>query len=335
MQCAAETVAIGTQALVDNLGNSGKWVMLQVDVSNAFNSIAREPILLEAQSRCPSLFNYLRFAYSQEVPLFCGHKRIMSTTGTHQGCPLAPVGFAVGIQPILEKVSGSAGSLMWNSWYLDDGQMMGDPQHVVSAYQYLQGEFALRGLTINAGKCQLWGPGAQYCAEALPGVTIVPWEPGSGIRVLGAPVNYPGSVAKTREMWDKASMELGESLGKVTKFTDTQCAHHLLRKCLDGCKMTHLLRASDSYGVDTEVKAADEVIIGAFEDIVGCGLDPCQRAQAGLPLSVGGCGVRQPSSIRPAARIAALAHFYAQGGGRGRVARHCDSAKERMAQSCP
>ena len=51
VRCAAESVAIGTQTLVDNLGSTGRWVLLQVDVANAFNTIAREPILMKAQSR--------------------------------------------------------------------------------------------------------------------------------------------------------------------------------------------------------------------------------------------------------------------------------------------
>ena len=38
-----------------------------------------------------------------------------------------------------------------------------------------------------------------------------------------------------------------------------------------------------------------------------------QRSQVGLPLRVGGCGVRCPMRIRPAARIAALAAYYTEG----------------------
>ena len=53
--------------------------------------------------------------------------------------------------------------------------------------------------------------------------------------------------------------------------------------------------------------------MGAFEDIVAHGLSPNQKAQAGLPLAVGGCGIRTPSVVRPAARISALATFYTRG----------------------
>ena len=61
------------------------------------------------------------------------------------------------------------------------------------------------------------------------------------------------------------------------------------------------------------MQACDNAIMGAFEDIVAHGLSPNQKAQAGLPLSVGGCGIRTPSVVRPAARISALAAFYTRG----------------------
>ena len=102
----------------------------------------------------------------------------------------------------------------------------------------------------------------------------------------------------------------------MAQVMDSQVAHHLLRKCLDSCKVNHLLRAADPYVVDRAVGHCDEAILGAFEEIVGCGLSPCQRAQAGMPFRQGGCGLKVPSQTRPAARMSALARFYLDGGRR-------------------
>ena len=55
------------------------------------------------------------------------------------------------------------------------------------------------------------------------------------------------------------------------------------------------------------------MISSAFEDILGSTLTKEELTQVSLPLSAGGCGLRLPSRIRPAARIAALATFYARG----------------------
>ena len=95
-----------------------------------------------------------------------------------------------------------------------------------------------------------------------------------------------------------------------------QVDHHLLRKCLDSCKVNHLLRAADPYGVNKAVGHCDEAILGAFEEIIGCGLSSLQRIQVGLPFRQGGCGLKVPSQVRPAARMSALARFHTDGGRR-------------------
>ena len=78
------------------------------------------------------------------------------------------------------------------------------------------------------------------------------------IAVTGA----QGSVA-----WKAAAERLHAALERVTALTDAQTAHQLLRKCLDGCKVNHLLRSSDSYACEAHVQACDSAIMGAFEDI--------------------------------------------------------------------
>ena len=69
---ATEAVAMGVQGVVVSRASMGHWVILKVDMTNAFNTISRETVLHETQGRCPSLFNYLRFCYQLHAPLFCG-----------------------------------------------------------------------------------------------------------------------------------------------------------------------------------------------------------------------------------------------------------------------
>ncbi len=57
----------------------------------------------------------------------------------------------------------------------------------------------------------------------------------------------------------------------------------------------------------------DEVLLSAFEDVLGDGLSKEQRMQACLPVRVGGCGLRIPSLVRPAARVSALLTFMDRG----------------------
>ena len=130
-------------------------MVLKVDLSNAFNTVSRLHLLQAALHYTPAAYNYLSFAYSQPAFLFSGGTSFRSETGTHQGCPLGPLGFALGIQPVIEQLA-SHGQLIWSTWYLDDGLLVGSPEQVLSAFAFLRAEFESRGLHINTAKCETW-----------------------------------------------------------------------------------------------------------------------------------------------------------------------------------
>jgi hypothetical protein len=187
---AAESVAIGVQSVANTLADSTDWVCLQVDWSNAFNSLDRTTLLRAAASRAPAVYNYLHYAYAGPAPLLLGDAVLQSTCGTHQGCPLGPLGFALGLQDIAEKIQREAG-LLWSTWYLDDGVLIGDPARIQQALTYLEGAGAAVGLTLNRRKCGLWGPGALQVPEHAS-MTVRSWVAGEGVTVLGIPVDKPG-----------------------------------------------------------------------------------------------------------------------------------------------
>jgi hypothetical protein len=312
---AAEAVAMGVQSITTRLKDTPGWTLLKVDLRNAFNSIDRANVLREAALRAPSTFNFLRFAYGAAAPLYVGSSVIPSATGTHQGCPLGPVGFALGIQPILERIARTGG-LVWSSWYLDDGVLIGPTSQVAQALRLLRPAFQAAGLEVNLSKCEAWGPDARALTEQFPEIHFEPWEPDTGTVILGSPVDYPGTTGFTTKYWAAIVDKLEEALDHLSKLTDSQAAHYLLRSCLDGCRVNHLLRASDTYadgGTLAEVFRADTLIEAAFSRIVGSPLTPAQWKQACQPFSAGGCGVRSPVDVRPAARIAALAAFHTKG----------------------
>jgi len=302
---ACESVAMGLTSLVNHLGpHSQQWAAILIDISSAFQGVDRTAVLKAAGQDTPSLFNYLRFTLSRSSPLYSGGRIIYSEAGVPQGCPLGPAAFSLGIQSLLTHISNCMG-LIWNVWYLDDGLLVGDPDKIGLALQYLETELTKRGLAINRGKCVLWGP----AANAVPNtqdISITPWEPGSGITLLGAPIAFPGTTDYSNQYWAERLQALEHATTTLTSLADKQMAHHLLRHCLDGCKVNHLLRVSDPYTGPDHSAEADEIILSAFEDIVGCSLTVTQRAQASLPFSAGGCGIKVPTTTRPAARMSAI-----------------------------
>ena len=309
---ACETVAIGVTSLVHQLGpHSQQWALLQIDISSAFQGVDRTCVLQGAQSDAPTTFNYQKLTLGRSTPLFTSGRMLYSEAGVPQGCPLGPLGFSLGIQPIIREISQRMG-LMWNVWYLDDGILVGDPARLGVALEFLDLELKKRGLSINRKKCVIWGP----AGPAIPntdGIHITPWVPGTGITVLGTPIAFPGTTDHVDREWASRLESMEEAANKLTRLADKQMAHHLLRFCLDACKVTHLLRSTDTYSGTDKSAEADDIILSAFEDIVGCAMTHEQRTQATTSFSAGGCGLRSPSQTRPAARISALLAYMGAG----------------------
>jgi len=68
-------VEMGVQALADTLHGSTGWLMLQVDLKNAYNSIHRPAILDALERQCPSMLPWVRQAF-QPAPLLVGREVI-------------------------------------------------------------------------------------------------------------------------------------------------------------------------------------------------------------------------------------------------------------------
>ena len=157
---AAELVAMSLQSMVDGMHHmaaAGDWVVLQVDVANAFNTVDRNAVLPGAVSFSPAMYPWLRFLYEQPAHLICQGQSLLSRTGVHQGCPLGPAAFAVGLHSaaLSIKVHG----LTWGVFYLDDGVLVGPASRVREAFRSLRHNMSAVGLTVNKSKCVLWGPG--------------------------------------------------------------------------------------------------------------------------------------------------------------------------------
>jgi len=73
-----EMGAMGVQALADTLNGSTGWLLLQVDLKNAFNCIHRPAIPEALEQRCPSLLPWVRQAF-QPAPVLVGSEVMWST----------------------------------------------------------------------------------------------------------------------------------------------------------------------------------------------------------------------------------------------------------------
>jgi hypothetical protein len=221
----------------------------------------------------------------------------------------------------LEVALEAAGAhrLEWESWYLDDGTLVGSPSEVFDYLGRLQIALTNVGLQLNLGKCQLWGPGVQGIGDPLPrypvglpldhparAIPVMPFVENSGITLLGVPVDFPGSAHRTGAHWAATVEKAKVLLDRLRLFPDSQIQHALLRYCLDACRVMHLLRSTIILRAGDAPQALGNALRQAAEDLVGMGVADITWSQITLPLRHGGLGIRDPMLVQPAARLAAL-----------------------------
>jgi hypothetical protein len=279
-------------------------VCLQTDLRNAFNSISRQTMLEEVQANCPDLLPWELVCYGKPSHLFFEGNQISSAGGVQQGDPLGPLFFAVGLQRVLRKLPGD---LMFNVWYLDDGLMVMRNSAVPAALATLWSECTAIGLTLNLQKCGFWGTrlvpsengaslpheiAAPQAVRDIPGKAFLP---GSGIRVLGIPVEHPDSSSFRRDLLEEHCQQLEAACDLLGQLGDPQTQLLLLRHCLDAAKVNFLLRCMDTTSCQPQLARCREVLSRSLGDVLGCAaVDQRQWTQASLPLHYGGLGVKDP-----------------------------------------
>ncbi len=129
--------------------------MLQVDISNAFNSCDRARLLtqLYALPQLQTIFRLADFAYSQPSTLLlqgCDGQAIMSKQGVRQGDPLSPLLFCVYMREILQQVSEVSEVKVYG--FFDDISLVGRPSQLMDALQRLKTALPAMSLHLNTSK---------------------------------------------------------------------------------------------------------------------------------------------------------------------------------------
>ena len=89
---------------MDLFAENENYGILQIDASNAFNSLNRRVTLHNMQILCPEFATYTFNCYQSPARLFVdGGKEIKSKEGTTQGDPIAMAMYAIGIVPLLQQ----------------------------------------------------------------------------------------------------------------------------------------------------------------------------------------------------------------------------------------
>ena len=126
--------------------------ILQLDFSNAFNSISCSCMFEEFRARIPSLSAWKESCYGSQPVLHFWEHTILSQCGVQQGDPLGPLGFALTLQPIVERIKREVPNLHIKVWYLDYGTLCGSPEDLLRALEIVEEDGPPRGLFRNRSK---------------------------------------------------------------------------------------------------------------------------------------------------------------------------------------
>ena len=153
-------VAAGAEKIVHSLQHEltdtdQRLSLLQLDITNAFNSCDRAHLLRElyALPELQPLYRIDDFAYTQTSALVlsgCDGLMIESAQGVRQGDPLSALLFCVYLRPVLQQVSEATGVRVYG--YFDDISLLGTPEQQIAALSHLQLTLPAVSLQLNTAK---------------------------------------------------------------------------------------------------------------------------------------------------------------------------------------
>ena len=155
-----------------------------------------------------------------------------------QGDPLGPLGFAITLQPIVERIKAEVPGLILNSWYLDDGTLMGSAEDLAKALNIIESDGPAVGLVLNRLKSLLYIP-QDDVASASPLPPDIPVTR-QGFTLLGCPIGPP-SFCEESLLHNVEKIKI--ALDRLGDLGDSQLETTLLRSCLSLPKLSFTLRS--------------------------------------------------------------------------------------------
>ena len=298
-------VPSGCEAIIHSLSNimedpnvppDHRFVLL-VDFSNAFNSVDRSTLFQEVRHHTPSISSWVECCYGARPILRLGDHTILSSSGVQQGDPLGPLGFALVLHPIIERIKREVPDLLLNAWYLDDGTLCGSLDSLAAALSIIESEGLCRGLSLNRSKSLIAAP--PNLPVLHPALSDIPVT-SNGFTLLGSPL---GPAAYCLEAAQQRISKVRQSLLRLGDLQDSQMEAALLRSCLSLPKIAHLLRTCPLPLIEEALMGFDDALRDALSALAGCPLTDWAWRKASLPSSMGGLGVRAATLYAPAAFI--------------------------------
>ena len=184
--------------------------------------------------------------------------------------------------------------------------MVGSIEDVGRALHILREEGPKYGLNLNEDKTEVFCPGARSLsaddqAALFQSIPEYSWNT-SGVKLLGGFIGETEFIQKkVKEKVEKVHLLVKD----VLELKDPHRQITLMRYCLSGYKIGHILRTTNPDFYPTEISEFDTMINDALSIILDLDFQtPALRETLGLPFNLGGMGITSASII-------ARASFYA------------------------
>ena len=282
------------------------WVVLKVDLKNAFNCISRARLLELVLVHAPDMYHWVDWCYRTSSVLTFSDFRVGSREGVQQGDPLGPFLFSLVIHALILRISAELPGLDVNKWYLDDGVIAGKSADVRRALDIIAGLDTMEvGVFLNEGKCELvTHPAAAGCLSAFPASIPDKMRRTDGCTsLLGAPIGDDHFCAQF--VRDDSLEPAQRTLKRLGLVRDPQVAMTLLRHCTGFCQFVYALRATPPHQLADVGDEFDNIVMAALQ-VASFALPNDKLSQVRRGTRSGGLGIRSVSMHREAAYISSV-----------------------------
>eukprot|EP00731_Ephydatia_muelleri_P038943 Em1002g1a len=118
----AEKVIHGLRHCIEEHWEEEDFVVLKIDMCNAFNLVSRQALLDECAFHFPDLLPWASWCYGQQPLLQHPLGTVTSEVGVQQGDPLGPMFFSLVLHKLVSAIATDedTAKLLFHAWYLDD-----------------------------------------------------------------------------------------------------------------------------------------------------------------------------------------------------------------------
>ena len=193
--------------------------------------------------------------YSVQLFLHLGSHTILSCCGVQQGDLLGPLGFALTLHPIVERIRAAVANLTLNVWYLDDGVLVGSSHDIAAALNIIESDDPPVGLNLNRSMSLLFiSEDADAACFPLP--PEIPITQG-GFTLPGSPID-PASFCE--EVFFSCVAKVKTTIAFLQDMDDSQKETAFLRSCLAFPKVFFPLRTCPSHYIHHALEEFDNYI---------------------------------------------------------------------------